>query len=70
LLVVSEVILEALGSLKRMLTSYPPSGFDDFGHLSGFGELNGSFFNPYVVVDKWRLYHVIKYAWGESGGIG
>jgi hypothetical protein len=66
LLVVFKEVLEALGSLEGALVSYSSSGFDGFGHLSGFSELDGSFFDSYVVVDKWWLYYIIEYAGGET----
>jgi hypothetical protein len=44
LVIAPKEVLEALGSLEWVLVSYSPSGFDSFGHLSSFSELDCSFF--------------------------
>jgi hypothetical protein len=41
-------------------------GGDSFSHLSSLGELDYSFFDPNVVINKQRSYHIIKYAGDES----
>jgi hypothetical protein len=66
LLGISKEVLEALRSLEGALVPYFPPSFDGFGHLSSLGELDCSFFDPNVVVDKWWLHHIIKYAGSES----
>jgi hypothetical protein len=56
---VPKKVLKTLWSLKGALVPYPSSGFDGFGHLSGLGELNGLFFNPYIIINKWWAYHIV-----------
>jgi hypothetical protein len=65
LLAVSKEVLEALRSLEGMLVPYAPPSFDGFSHLSGLGELDCSFFDSDVIVDKWWLHHIIEYAGSE-----
>ena len=65
-MLVSKDALEVSRSLKCSLIFYSPFSFDSFGYLSSFGELDGTFFNSFVVLNKRQLHHIIKYARSEA----